>query len=148
MSAFEYKVIPAPTKGQKAKGARSTADRFAVALEAAMNDLGAQGWDYVRADTLPCEEREGLMGKTTVYQNMLVFRRRLKSAPAMAPEPDLEGLEDANAAVLPVQAPPALLEDHSEAELESESPTQEPDDIPEPAPAPPIGTIPVRNPAD
>ncbi len=40
-----------------------------------MNRLGAEGWDYVRADALPCEERVGLTGTKTVFQNMLVFRR-------------------------------------------------------------------------
>ena len=72
---YEYKVVPAPIKGQKAKGLKTTADRFANALEMVMNEQARAGWDYVRADTLPCEEREGLMGKTTVFQNMLVFRR-------------------------------------------------------------------------
>ncbi|SEW20733.1 hypothetical protein SAMN04488515_1596 [Cognatiyoonia koreensis] len=75
--AFEYKVIPAPTKGLKARGVKTAADRFANALQTRMNQLGADGWEYQRTDTLPCEEREGLMGKTTVFQNMLVFRRAL-----------------------------------------------------------------------
>ena len=73
--AFEYKVVPAPTKGLKAKGVRSNDDRFANALETKMNALAVEGWEYQRTDTLPSEEREGLMGKTTVYRNMLVFRR-------------------------------------------------------------------------
>ena len=92
MSAFEYKVVPAPAKGLKAKGLRATADRFAHALESVMNELGADGWEYLRADTLPCEERDGLMSKTTVFQHMLVFRRPLvgeteSTAPAALPAP-------------------------------------------------------------
>ena len=86
MPRFEYKVVPAPKKGVKAKRVRSTADRFALALEIAMNDLGAEGWEYQRTDTLPCEERSGLTGKTTGYQNMLVFRREIpgpKSDPTL-----------------------------------------------------------------
>ena len=55
MPVYEYKVVPAPQKGEKAKGAKTTADRFAVALTSLMNQLGRDGWDYVRADTLPCE---------------------------------------------------------------------------------------------
>lgn len=98
--AYEYKVVPAPTKGLKARGVKSSADRFAHALQTAMNALGADGWEYQRTDTLPCEEREGLMGKTTVFQNMLVFRRALTIAeetpvqdpvaalPAPEPDPD------------------------------------------------------------
>lgn len=75
MQRYEYRVVPAPTKGEKAKGAKTTPDRFAVALMNVMNGLGAEGWEYVRADTLPCQERVGLTGSKTVFQNMLVFRR-------------------------------------------------------------------------
>ena len=67
-------------------------DRFAHALEVAMNELAADGWEYLRTDTLPCEQREGLMSKTTVFQNMLVFRRAkvAVAAPVVAaPNPGL-----------------------------------------------------------
>jgi len=73
--AFEYKVVPAPTRGKKANGAKTGADRFALALAEVMNTLAAEGWDYLRTDTLPAEERHGLTGRSTVFQNMLVFRR-------------------------------------------------------------------------
>jgi len=74
---FEYSVVPAPKKGMKAKGIKTTEDRFAHALQQIMNEKGADGWDYVRTDTLPTEERQGLTGRTTVYQNMMVFKRPL-----------------------------------------------------------------------
>ncbi|MDR6309187.1 DUF4177 domain-containing protein [Pacificitalea manganoxidans] len=80
MTRYEYKVVPAPEKGQRVKGAKGPRERFAHVLETLMNELGAEGWDYLRADTLPCEERTGLTGKTVVYQNMLVFRRALGAA--------------------------------------------------------------------
>lgn len=75
MPIYEFKVVPAPDKGEKAKGAKGTRERFAATLEALMNTLGREGWDYVRADVLPCEERSGLTGSTTTYHNLLVFRR-------------------------------------------------------------------------
>jgi hypothetical protein len=75
MQRFEYKVIPAPKRGEKARGVKTTEERFALALTLLMNELGAEGWDYVRADALPCEERVGLTGTKTTFQNMLVFRR-------------------------------------------------------------------------
>ncbi|MGB8623407.1 MAG: DUF4177 domain-containing protein, partial [Paracoccaceae bacterium] len=85
MMQYEYKVVPAPAKGEKAKGLRSTEDRFAQALSSLMNRMGRDGWEYQRADTLPCEERQGLTGKTTRFQNMLIFRRPLAEAvPAQA----------------------------------------------------------------
>ena len=79
MTQFEYKVVPAPLRGEKVKGAKTTEARFAHALMGVMNELGAEGWEYIRADTLPCEERVGLTGRTTRFQNMLVFRRTLAS---------------------------------------------------------------------
>jgi hypothetical protein len=83
MQRYEYKVIPAPFRGEKAKGAKTPADRFAHTLTGLMNEMAADGWDFHRADTLPAEERAGLTRKVTVYQNLLTFRRAL--APAAAP---------------------------------------------------------------
>lgn len=75
MQRFEFKVIPAPKRGEKARGVKTTEDRFALALTSLMNEMGADGWDYVRADALPCEERVGFTSTKTTYVNMLVFRR-------------------------------------------------------------------------
>jgi hypothetical protein len=77
MTRYEYRVLPAPSKGVKVKGARTTEARFAHALMELMNELGGEGWEYQRTDTLPCEERVGLTGRATRFQNMLVFRRAL-----------------------------------------------------------------------
>ena len=85
MQRFEFKVVPAPKRGEKSRAAKKTEDRFALALTQLMNSLGAEGWDYVRADTLPCDERSGLTGTKTTYQNMLVFRRPVAEAEAAAP---------------------------------------------------------------
>ncbi len=99
---FEYKVVPAPTRGKKAKGLKTQADRFANALEAAINDLAADGWEYVRTDTLPAEERQGLTGRTTVFQNMLVFRR-VAGAAAAASEGDAAAVSDGAAGEVAAQ---------------------------------------------
>ena len=80
MPAFEYKVVPAPMRGTKAKGVKTTKDRFALSLETVMNEMGQDGWEYLRAETLPVEERSGLTGRTTTFQHMLVFRRAIESA--------------------------------------------------------------------
>jgi hypothetical protein len=68
---------------------RTTEDRFAYALTLLMNDLGAEGWEYVRADALPCEERVGLTGTKTTFQNVLVFRRAMAAEVAVQPRPAL-----------------------------------------------------------
>lgn len=78
MQKYEYKVVPAPEKGVKTKGVKPGAPRFAQTLETLMNGLGAEGWEYIRADTLPCTERAGLTGSQTVYRNVLIFRRGLE----------------------------------------------------------------------
>jgi hypothetical protein len=85
MQRFEFKVVPAPKRGEKLRSVKTTEDRFALTLTQLMNSLGAEGWDYVRADTLPCDERAGLTGTKTTYQNMLVFRRPLAQVEAEAP---------------------------------------------------------------
>lgn len=75
MHDYEYKVVAAPTQGRKAKGVKTTPERFALALGDVLNEHAADGWVYVRAETLPCDERRGLTGTQTTFQNMLIFRR-------------------------------------------------------------------------
>lgn len=104
MQRFEYRVIPAPRKGEKARGAKTTGDRFALALTHLMNEMGAEGWEYLRADTLPCEERVGLTGKTTTFQNMLVFRRPLAATAQTAPV-DGHAVHAVAAPVVPALSP-------------------------------------------
>lgn len=91
MQHFEYKVVPAPRRGEKTRDAKTTPDRFAAALTRLMNAQARDGWDYLRADTLPCDERAGLTGTATHFQNMLVFRRALPEQTAtLSPESRLE----------------------------------------------------------
>ena len=78
MTHYEYKATPAPTRGTKAKGVKTTADRFALTLTDALNEQSADGWEFVRAETLPCEERSGLTSKTTSFQHLLIFRREVE----------------------------------------------------------------------
>ncbi|MEO9782455.1 MAG: DUF4177 domain-containing protein [Sedimentitalea sp.] len=93
MSRYEYKVVPAPQKGQKTKGVKTPEGRFALSVEAVLNELAASGWEYLRAELLPSEERTGLTGSATHWRNVLVFRR---------------ALEDDSAVVAPVMDTPAV----------------------------------------
>lgn len=87
MPRYEYKVVPAPTRGLKAKGVKGAEARFAHAVQELMNGLSGYGWEYLRAETLPSVERAGLTGTTTEWRNVLVFRRvRESDAEAFAPE--------------------------------------------------------------
>ncbi|RYH02705.1 DUF4177 domain-containing protein [Salipiger sp. IMCC34102] len=98
MALYEYLVVPAPRKGLKEKGMKGVELRFAAAMSTVLNRYASDGWEYLRTDTLPAEERDGLMmNRVTVFQNLLVFRRP-KTTEAHTPE-----------------TAPALIEDHSDA---------------------------------
>ncbi|MCM2560725.1 DUF4177 domain-containing protein [Lutimaribacter sp. EGI FJ00015] len=71
----EYKVIPAPKKGIKAPGVKGVEARFSHAIQQVMNDHAAEGWEFLRSETLPSEERQGLTSSHTVFRSVLVFRR-------------------------------------------------------------------------
>ncbi|APZ53878.1 DUF4177 domain-containing protein [Salipiger abyssi] len=75
MAIYEYKVVPAPARGEKTRGVKGAEGRFAFAIERLMNEMAAEGWEYQRAETLPSEERSGLTSSQTVWRNLLVFRR-------------------------------------------------------------------------
>ena len=75
MRRFEYKAVPAPNTGTKEKGVKAREDRFALSITNVLNDMATDGWEYVRAETLPCDERKGLTGTQTSFQNVLIFRR-------------------------------------------------------------------------
>lgn len=139
MQQHEYTVIPAPARGEKTRGARTGAERFAHALTVEINRMASAGWEYIRAETLPCEERSGLTSRTTVYHNVLVFRRRLPSAAAVqepeaasraapaAPSVDSHAVAPAPAA----ESRPALDADLDDLGAAAATPER-----PEPGPAP------------
>jgi len=80
MRKFEYKAVPAPNTGTKAKGVKTTEDRFSLSLSNLLNEMAEDGWEYVRAETLPCTERKGFTGTQQTYQNVLIFRRLEQAA--------------------------------------------------------------------
>ena len=86
MQRYEYKVIPAPRRGTKSREAKTTEDRFALTLSTLMNDLGRDGWEYLRAETLPTEERAGFTKTRVVEQTMLIFRRPMGQSASPAVE--------------------------------------------------------------
>lgn len=86
MQRYEYKVIASPRRGVKAKGAKTNRDRFANALSELMNAEAKEGWEYQRAESLPSEEKPGLLkAAVEIYQSVLVFRREIASAVGAAP---------------------------------------------------------------
>ncbi len=118
MRKFEYKAVPAPNTGTKAKGVKTTEDRFALSVTDALNEMAEDGWEYVRAETLPCTERKGLTGSQQTYQNILIFRRleaaalpldRVTTRPLRAVEEELQPEPDPDPPVTaPVEEAPRL----------------------------------------
>ena len=73
-------------RSEKSKSAKTPADRYAATLTEAINSMAVNGWEYLRAETLPSEERSGLTGRTTLFHNLLIFRRAVEAAaPAHIP---------------------------------------------------------------
>lgn len=111
MQMYEYKVVAAPNQSRKVRGVKTPAGRFAVVLTEAINEQAAEGWEYLRSDSLPVEEKPGLLkSKVENYYTVLVFRRPVADA----------GVEAADVAVtaapvIPVAAPdPQVEETHRE----------------------------------
>lgn len=99
MPAYEYLSVPAPKKGEKAKGVKGSNGRMAQAMTTLLNTHGAEGWEYVRSDTLPMEERSGLTSKSVSYYTVLVFRRPLAEVTG-----NLYPTDEINAAVAEAEA--------------------------------------------
>ncbi|SPH18601.1 hypothetical protein DEA8626_02141 [Defluviimonas aquaemixtae] len=139
MQTYEYKVVSAPNRGEKARGIKAPADRFAHALENLMNDLGRDGWEYVRADTLPSEERTGFTKRTTVYHSVLVFRRPVPESATEEPPRKLLTAEAPVGKAPRVKVEPAMPDPEEVTEapaaqkLEAALAKPQPDEAPEKA---------------
>ncbi|MEM1004905.1 MAG: DUF4177 domain-containing protein [Pseudomonadota bacterium] len=123
MQRYEYKVVPAPQKGTKAKGVKTAEGRFATSVEMLLNQMGQDGWEYQRAELLPSEERSGLTGSTTNWRNVLVFRRTIDTGPAPVTDPDEPPQDVALAQPVPgpdhVIAPEPIAQDANDPPLTS-----------------------------
>ena len=73
---YEYKCIAAPEKARRRRGAKTRTDRVALAIEEILQAETKGGWEYLRADLIPVEEKSGIFGRTQeVHRAILVFRR-------------------------------------------------------------------------
>ncbi|APG46380.1 DUF4177 domain-containing protein [Phaeobacter porticola] len=142
MQAFEYKVVPAPAKGTKAKGIKTAEARFANSIDILLNEMAAEGWEYQRAELLPSEERSGLAGSTTNWRNLLIFRRALPTAAEQTQAQAVTQLAAQISAQIAAQA------DRQPALPQNATPTETPDAVvpeiaakprPETASAPSLG---------
>ena len=89
--AHEYKVIPAPRRGKRGRNTKGPVGRFAYAVESTLNEMAADGWEFVRAETLGAEEREGMMRrKIETFYGVLVFRRDVLADVDTAPKASIQ----------------------------------------------------------
>ena len=73
---YEYKVVGAPERAKRARGARTRTDRVARTLQDLINSEAVDGWEYQRTDLIPVEERPGLFSRVReTHRAVLVFRR-------------------------------------------------------------------------
>lgn len=123
---YEYKVIPAPERADRIKGLKRPEDRFAHKVEEVLNDMAAAGWSFLRAESLPGEERRLLRSQSMVH-NILVFYREIGSdeqtdaAPSVAPDTSLDSTPPLSGAFRHDPGPP-------EPQLESPGRTNDDDE--------------------
>jgi hypothetical protein len=79
---FEYKTVGGPERGKRKRGCRTASERVAAAMEELIRAEAAEGWEYVRTDLVPVEERTSwLARRQTVHCAVLVFRRERGAEP-------------------------------------------------------------------
>jgi hypothetical protein len=85
MTEHEYKTVAAPRRARKLKGMRPGADAFAQTIQAVLNEEAAAGWEYLRAESLPCDEKPGFFGcRQEVLHSVLIFRRAIPARDAVS----------------------------------------------------------------
>lgn len=83
----EYKCVGAPERPKRKRGAKSRSDRVASAMQEIIEAEAVDGWEYLRTDLVPVEEKSGLFGRThEVHRAVLVFHRgHAVAQPVMIP---------------------------------------------------------------
>ncbi|MDF2231982.1 hypothetical protein P2H44_05400 [Albimonas sp. CAU 1670] len=157
MSAYEYKTVAAPRRAGRYRGVAKGPDSFARTLEEALADEAVDGWEFLRAENLPCEEKRGwLSRRETVFHAVLVFRRmreqvRPVAAPGAARDWSDPGFDEPSPAFQ--RPPPAQPQAHPQpqAQTHAQAPVADPDAALmrlEPEMRDPTGDAPRLGPAD
>lgn len=77
---YQYKIIGAPERGLKKRGARSGSERIAAAMQEIIAEYALDGWEYMRTDMVPCVESGGLFSRSREVQRaVMVFRRDMRA---------------------------------------------------------------------
>ncbi|MEM0987919.1 MAG: hypothetical protein AAGK00_03515 [Pseudomonadota bacterium] len=74
--SYEYKCVAAPEKARRHKGAKTRTDRVAAAMQELIAEESNGGWEYLRTDLIPVEEKASFFARPReVHRAVLVFRR-------------------------------------------------------------------------
>jgi hypothetical protein len=104
MTEYEYRVIPAPAKPAHGRDAVGASDGFALIFAETLNDMGREGWLYVRTDVVTERHGRWPFRRRTETRELLVFQRPLGlQAGALLLT---HRVDPANARPAPVQAAP------------------------------------------
>jgi len=103
----EYKCVGAPERPKRKRGAKSRSDRVAVAMQEIIDAEAVDGWEYLRTDLVPVEEKSGLFGRTQeVHRAILVFHRgHAKAQPVVMPTPRTQSQAQPQAAPRTIDEP-------------------------------------------
>lgn len=83
MIRYEYRSVPAPRRENRYPGVESGEAAFARTIEDALNAEAAAGWEFQRAEALPCDVRKGaLRARVEELHTVLIFRRPVQAADA------------------------------------------------------------------
>lgn len=75
MTEYEYRVIPAPAKPARGRDAGGASDGFASIFAETLNDMGREGWLYVRTDAVTERHGRWPFRRWTETRELLVFQR-------------------------------------------------------------------------
>jgi hypothetical protein len=86
---FEYKCVGAPERPKRLRGSWSRSDRVALAMQEIIDAEAVDGWEYLRTDLVPVEEKASFFSRTQeVHRAVLIFRRdavgELRARPMLA----------------------------------------------------------------
>lgn len=118
MAEYRYKTVAAPRRAKKTRGVRGADALLAHAMGELLSREAADGWEYVRTDSLPVEEGGGFFSRSrTVWRAVIVFRQALA-----APQRDAFQQEAPEQAAPRRQAPKATPEFEFRAPSEAREP--------------------------
>lgn len=91
MAEFKYKTVAAPRRAKKARGVKGADAQLAHNMGEIISREAADGWEYLRTDSLPVEEGGGMFSRGQVtWRAVLVFRRPVQTQEQAAQAQEFE----------------------------------------------------------